>query len=306
MKILVTGGAGFIGSHTCERFVKAGHQVAVADNLSSGKLANLEAVRSEINFINLDIQDFEMLSDACHDMEVVLHLAAIPSVVVSIERPAETDRVNTGGTLNVIEACRRGGARRLIIASSAAVYGDSRQLPFSEQSQTRPLSPYGWQKLSGEYYGRFFGQLAGTEFVALRYFNVYGLRQDPASPYSGVLSIFARQALRQKSLTVYGDGSQTRDFVHVSDIAEVNLRAVETGRPLPDVINVGGGRETSIAEAAAIILKHAGGGAPIVHKQKRPSDIYRSFAAIGRLRDCLGYAPQVAIEAGLKELLAEG
>ncbi len=305
MNILITGGAGFIGSHTCERFINAGHRVTIADNLSSGNLANLGAVANEINFLELDVSDYERINDACRNTQAVLHLAAVSSVVRSIDRPIETNRVNIGGTINVIEACRRQAVRRLILASSAAVYGDSQQLPFSEDSQTRPFSPYGWQKLTGEYYGSFYSMLSGTEFLALRYFNAYGPRQDPASPYSGVLSIFAHRAKKKQPLTVYGDGGQTRDFIHVSDIAEVNLKAAEAAWPLPGIINVATGSETSINEAASIIQQHAGSSAGLIHKNRRAGDIYRSFSSTGRLRNALGYVPQVLIEDGLKDLLEE-
>ncbi len=305
MRILITGGAGFIGSHTCERFVRNGHRVRVADNLSSGSLSNIEAVAGDIEFAEVDIRDFNKTSEACQGMEMVLHLAAVSSVVKSIEDPLATERINTAGTINVIEACRRQGVSRLVMASSAAVYGEPFQLPLSEDSQTRPGSPYAWQKQSGEFYGSFFSRQGGAGFLALRYFNVYGPRQDPASPYSGVISIFVRQARLNQPLAIYGDGSQTRDFIHVSDIAEANLRAVEAAGPLPPVINVGTGKETSITEAAAIIQKSTNSNAPIIKKQKREGDIYRSFSTTTRLKDVLDFTPAIAIETGLLDLLNE-
>jgi UDP-glucose 4-epimerase len=307
MNILVTGGAGFIGSHTCERLVRAGHRVRVADNFSTGKRSNLSALAGDIELIELDIRDFEKLRAAASGMETIIHLAAVASVVRSIEEPLVTQAINATGSLNVIEAARLEDVRRVLLASSAAIYGDDPVLPTTEDSPIRPITPYAWQKLSSEFYGQFYGAQHGTEFLSLRYFNVYGPRQDPASPYSGVLSIFTERATGGRSLIIYGDGRQTRDFIHVSDVAEINRLGVEATWPLPQIINVATGRETQIIDAARIILEAAGAAdadSCIEFEPARPGDIRRSFATSELMVKTFGYRPQVAVAAGLEELVA--
>ena len=305
MKILVTGGAGFIGSHTAERLVTAGHRVRVVDDLSTGSLANLAAVESEIELVQMDVRDAERLADACRGIDRVLHLAAVASVVKSIDEPLAAHEVNASGSLNVIEAARRGGAGRVILASSAAVYGNDPELPKRENSPTLPQSPYAWQKLCGEFYGRFFGETYGIEFVALRYFNVYGPRQDPDSPYSGVLSIFTSNAAQGRPLVIDGDGRQTRDFIYVKDVAEINARALEAAGPLPGAVNVSTNKETSILDAARIIMEAAGSDAVLQFSEERPGDIRRSFADNSLMMKSFDYTPQVDITAGLPQLVDE-
>ena len=307
MNILVTGGAGFIGSHSCERLVRAGHRVRVADNFSTGKRSNLSALAGDIELIELDIRDFEKLRAAASGMETIIHLAAVASVVRSIEEPLATQAINATGSLNVIEAARLEDVRRVLLASSAAIYGDDPVLPATEDSPSRPITPYAWQKLSSEFYGQFYGAQHGTEFLSLRYFNVYGPRQDPVSPYSGVLSIFTERATGGRPLIIYGDGRQTRDFIHVSDVAEINRLGVEATWPLPQIINVATGRETQIIDAARIILEAAGAADAdgcIEFEPARPGDIRRSFATSELMVKTFGYRPQVAVAAGLEELVA--
>lgn len=305
MKILITGGAGFIGSHTVEHFVASGHEVKIFDDLSSGKVSNLSQVVDDTELIQADIRDFDALRTACMGIDVVLHLAAISSVERSINEPLTTHGVNSTGCLNVIEAARQSGAGRIVFASSAAIYGDHPELPKKESSPVQPISLYGWQKLTGEFYGRARAGSSGSgpEFLALRYFNVYGPRQDPSSPYSGVISIFAERSLRNQPLLVTGDGLQTRDFIHVSDVAMVNLLAAEAASPLPDVINVATGKETSIANLAGIIVEASSSKAQISNAPPRKADIHRSYADISVLNRCLNYSPQVEIRDGLASLL---
>ncbi|MHB8160121.1 MAG: NAD-dependent epimerase/dehydratase family protein [Thermoleophilia bacterium] len=302
MKILITGGAGFIGSHSTELFAGDGHEVTVVDNFSTGKLSNLSTVESQIRIIDLDIRDTGVLSDACRGIDVILHLAAVSSVEKSIMKPLETHEINTAGTLSVLEAARENKARRVVFSSSAAVYGDDPQLPKTESSPVRPLSPYAWHKLTGEFYGRHYQLLHGIEFLALRYFNVYGPRQDPASPYSGVLSIFNERSRRGETLTIFGDGEQTRDFIHVGDIAAVNLLAARNQGNLPEIINVSTGRETRIIDIASAIQAGYGDEKNIRFEEERQGDIRRSYASTELLARELGYEARVKIEQGLLSL----
>lgn len=302
MKILITGGAGFIGSHTTELFVRDGHDVTVVDNFSTGNLSNLASVEAGIKIVELDICDTEALSDACRDVEVVLHLAAVSSVEKSIIEPLKTHEINTTGTLSVLEAARENKARRVVFSSSAAVYGDDPQLPKTENSPVRPLSPYAWHKLTCEFYGRHYHLLHGLEFLALRYFNVYGPRQDPASPYSGALSIFNDRSRRGEALTIFGDGEQTRDFIHVSDIASVNLLAARAQGSLPEIINVSTGRETRIIDVARMIQAGYDNKGEIRFEEGRQGDIRRSYASTNLLAQALGYEPVVKMDQGLLSL----
>lgn len=299
MNILITGGAGFIGSHTAESLVETGHTVRVVDDFSTGKAANLAAVADEIEIAELDIRDFTSLSRACEGIEVIFHLAAISSVEKSIDDPLTVHAVNATGSLNVMEAARGNGVRRVIFASSAAVYGDHPELPKTEASPVQPLSPYAWQKLTGEFYGTTCRRLWGLEFIALRYFNVYGPRQDPDSPYSGVLSIFVNRALKGQAPVIFGDGKQTRDFINIADVAEINRLAATAPWPMPEVINVATNRETSILDAAQIIRELTGSSAGPVFEMPRKCDIQRSYADNGRLLASLGYEPRLDIRNGL-------
>ena len=307
MDVLVTGGAGFIGSHTCERLVRAGHRVRIVDDLSSGRRSNLAAVAMDVEFIELDIRDFDKLLAAANGCEIIIHLAAVASVARSVEEPLDTHAINATGSLNVLEAARQAGTRRVILASSASVYGDEPELPKTESSRVDPLTPYAWQKLSSEFYGRFYKKEHGIEFLALRYFNVYGPRQDPDSPYSGVLSIFAERAAAGQPLVIYGDGEQTRDFIHVKDVSEINLRAAEAGAPLPQFINVATARETRIIDAARLIREAAGAtgsGDGILFEEPRTGDIRRSYATGELMIKTLGHRPAVPVADGLRELVA--
>ncbi|MFA6001191.1 MAG: NAD-dependent epimerase/dehydratase family protein [Thermoleophilia bacterium] len=305
MNILITGGAGFVGSHTTELFVKDGHKVRIVDDFSSGTRDNLTPVTGEIELIDLDIRNYEALESACDGIDAILHLAAISSVEKSIHEPLMTHEVNATGSLNIIEAARRKSVRRVILASSAAIYGDHDELPKTENTPVQPNSLYAWHKLTGEFYGRTYGELYGIEFLALRYFNVYGTRQDPKSPYSGVLSIFVDRSLKGEPLTIHGDGGQTRDFIHVSDVAKTNLLAVDADWPLPQIINVATGRETRIIDAAGIIQGAAASQAGLVYASPRTGDIRRSFATCDLLEKSLGYRPLIDIEDGLTDLVAQ-
>jgi UDP-N-acetylglucosamine/UDP-N-acetyl-alpha-D-glucosaminouronate 4-epimerase len=225
MRYLVTGGAGFIGSNTVYELVRRGHSVAVLDDLSTGKEANLEQVRKQITFIRASITNRDAVDEACRGVDYVLHLAARTSVPRSVKQPLETNEINVDGTLNVLVAARDAGVRRVVFASSSAIYGDTPTLPKHEDMPPAPISPYGASKLIGEIYGRVFHRNYGLDFVALRYFNVFGPRQDPRSPYSGVLSLFITAMLNGAQVNVFGDGEQSRDFTFVQNVVAANIQA---------------------------------------------------------------------------------
>ena len=225
MRYLVTGGAGFIGSHTVDELVRREHDVLVLDDLSTGKKANLSGVISKIEFVTASVTNLEAVHEACRGVDRVIHLAAQTSVPRSVKDPLETNLINVAGTLNVLVAARDAQVKRVVFASSCAVYGKTAELPIRESTALAPISPYGISKQAGEAYGRVFQEMYGIEFAALRYFNVFGPRQDPSSPYSGVLSVFNASLLNRTQPTVYGDGEQSRDFVYVQNVVAANLLA---------------------------------------------------------------------------------
>jgi UDP-glucose 4-epimerase len=302
MRALVTGGAGFIGSHLADRLRKDGHEVVILDNLFTGKREN---VPDGARLVEGDVRDPTAVEGAAAGCEVIFHEAAIVSVPFSIERPQESHDVNIQGTLNVLQAARRVGVRRVVFASSAAVYGEEPTLPKREAMRPEPISPYAVEKLTGEHYLATFSRLFGVETVALRYFNVFGPRQDPRSPYSGVISIFVDRILAGQDLTFFGDGGQCRDFVYVGNVVDANLLAATrdardvSGR----VFNVACGARTTLLELAALIERAAGRAVGRAFAQPRAGDIKDSLADIALAREQLGYAPAVAIEEGLRRLV---
>ena len=299
-KCLVTGGAGFIGSNLVERLVGLSLKIKVLDNLSSGFLHNLEPFRKDIEFIKGDIRDTATLQHVMSGVEVVFHQAAVVSVPQSVEDPLETGMVNDLGTLYVLEAARHNGVRRVVFASSCAVYGDLPELPKKEDMDTKPLSPYAASKLNGETYARLYGDLYGLETVCLRYFNVYGPRQDPSSPYSGVISIFMDNAVRGERPTIYGDGEQYRDFVYVADVVQANLLAAQRENISGVTINVGTGKSATVNSLWKNIAERAGVQGEPKRADFRPGDIRQSVAEISRARELLDYQPRYSLEEGLK------
>jgi UDP-glucose 4-epimerase len=300
---LVTGGAGFIGSHLVETLVAGGCRVSVLDNLSSGSLANLEPVAQRIRFVHGDIRDPASLETAAAGCEVVFHLAAVVSVPKTTEDPLGSAAVNETGSLQVLEAARSAKVRRLVFASSSAVYGDDATLPKREDLPARPLTPYAVQKLAVEYYLRVYQSLYGLEAAALRFFNIFGPRQDPSSPYSGVISIFLTRALKGEPPVIYGDGRQSRDFVFVEDAVQALIATAVSPSAAGRVFNVGTGASVTINALWEAIAALSGSGAPPVHGLPRPGDVPHSVAAIDRARADLGYAPRVSFEQGLKMTL---
>ena len=279
--VLVTGGAGFIGSHLVDSLVSAGCKVAVLDNLSSGNYANLKHLEGKFAFYRDDIRNQRAISTAAEGCEVIFHLAAIVSVPQTIEDPVESDAVNDTGTLLVLDTARRKKARRVIFSGSCAVYGDDRRLPKQEDMNPKPQSPYAVQKLAGEYYARVYYELYGLEAVALRYFNVYGPRQDPLSPYSGVISIFMAKALHNEPAVIYGDGNQSRDFIYVQDVVRANLLAAAAKGVGGQVMNIGTGRSVVIKQLWKSICALSGQNLEPEYAPKRPGDIVKSVAGIG-------------------------
>jgi nucleoside-diphosphate-sugar epimerase len=299
MRYLVTGGAGFIGSNTVDELVRRGHSVVVLDDLSSGKEDNLAEIRNKITFIKGSITDIEMVRKAMYEAEYVLHLAARTSVPRSVKDPIETNKINIDGTLNVLVAAKELKVKRVVFAASSSAYGETPTLPKVETMQPMPISPYGVTKYVGELYGQTFGRCYGLENVALRYFNIFGPRQDPASPYSGVLAKFCTSFLEDTQPLVFGDGEQTRDFTYVENAVQANLLACEAPSVSGKVFNVGVGGRVSLNEVLRELGKITGKTLEAKYGPPRDGDIRDSQADISQAREVLGYDPQVSFEEGL-------
>jgi nucleoside-diphosphate-sugar epimerase len=300
MRYLVTGGAGFIGSNTVDELVRRGHNVVVLDDLSSGKKENLGGVRGKIEILQSSITDLHRLQEACRGVDYVLHLGARTSVPRSVIDPLETNRVNVDGTLNVLVAARDAKVKRVVFAGSSSVYGETPTLPKREHMAPAPISPYGLTKLAGEIYGQVFQRCYGLEFVSLRYFNVFGPRQDPGSAYSGVLSLFNAAVLEGTQPTVYGDGEQSRDFTYVGNVVEANLLACEAKRAAGLAINIGTGSRYTLNQTLTLLEKITGRPAKAKHAPPREGDIRDSQADITLAKNVLGYNPRIGFEEGLK------
>lgn len=302
-KIVVTGGAGFIGSNLVRNLVNTKDHVVVIDDLSTGRLDNIQDLLDEkkIEFVEGSITDFDLLQDTLKGMEYVFHQAALPSVPRSIKDPLLTNSVNINGTLNVLVAAKASGVRKVVYASSSSVYGDTPTLPKNESMSPNPLSPYAVSKLAGEYYCQVFSDVFHLPVVALRYFNVYGPRQDPLSEYAAVIPLFIRNILDDKSPVVYGDGEQTRDFTFIDDVVQANLRAVESNAT--GVFNAAGGKRISINELAQTVMKLCNKKLDIVYKTARPGDIMHSLADSSKAKNAFGYIPKYDIKKGLKETI---
>lgn len=298
-RYLVTGGAGFVGSHLVEALVHGGSDVRVLDNLSTGQEANLADVRSAIELVRGDVRDLDAVRAAMAGVDAVFHLAAIPSVARSVSDPLETFAVNVQGTQHVLSAALAAGVRRVVYASSAAIYGNPTRLPVAEDQQPAPLSPYGAHKLAGEHLCHVFAHTLGLETVALRYFNIYGPRQDPSSPYSGVISKFLEASRAGAHPVIYGDGEQTRDFVHVADVVRANLLAARSGAASGRAFNVGTGRAISLNELLRVAMRALSAEGHPVRGESRAGDIRHSVADITQARLALGYEPTVDLAEGL-------
>src|SRR5215472_2402856 len=300
MRYLVTGGAGFIGSSTVDELVQRGHSVVVLDDFSAGKEENLAEVRNKITFIKGSITDIEVVRRAMHEAEFVLHLAARTSVPRSVKDPLETNRINVEGTLNVLVAAKEMKVKRVVYAASSAAYGETPTLPKAETMQPEPISPYGVTKYVGELYGQAFLKCYGLETVSLRYFNIFGPRQDPSSPYSGVLAKFCTAFLEDKQPVVFGDGEQTRDFTFVDNAVHANLLACEAPNVAGKVFNVRCGDRISLNQVLATLRKISGKALEAKYDPPREGDIRDSQADVSQARKLLGYEPQVGFEQGLQ------
>ncbi|HSO37425.1 MAG TPA: SDR family oxidoreductase [Labilithrix sp.] len=303
MRALVTGGAGFIGSHIGQRLLGDGHEVVVLDNFSSGSRANVAAIGEGVRVVEGDVRNLAIVEECAAGCDVVFHQAAIVSVPYSVEHPQESHDVNIQGTLNVLQAARKAGARRVVYASSAAIYGEEPTLPKNEGMRPEPMSPYGVEKLTGEHYLATWSKLFGVETVALRYFNVFGPRQDPKSPYSGVISIFVDRILAGRPITFFGDGSQCRDFVYVANVVDANLLAATRDGVSGRVYNVACGKRTTLLELVSLIERAVGRTVERAFAEPRAGDIKESVADIARARAELGYEPAIEVEEGLKRLV---
>ncbi len=303
-RVLVTGGAGFIGSHLVEALLAEGRTVRVVDNLATGHRSNLAHLEGSFEWLEGDLADFEVCSEATRDVTDILHHAAIPSVPRSVLEPLQSHASGATATLNLLEAARLAGARRFIFAASSSAYGDKDELPKHEGMIPNPLSPYAASKLSGEHYVRVYARTMGLDGVSLRYFNVFGPRQDPSSPYSGVISLFARLMGEGRRPSIHGDGLQTRDFTYVANVVRANLLAIKSEHPLMgEVLNVGTGRRISLLDLVDAINAALGTRLEPVFQPPRAGDVRDSMASLDRIEAVLGYEPTVDFEEGLRRTL---
>jgi UDP-glucose 4-epimerase len=294
-RILVTGGAGFIGSNLADALIEKGHHVLVIDNLSTGKREN---INKKADFFELDLTNFKKIKPIFKGIDFVFHVAALPRIPLSIEKPLETNEANVGGTLNVLLASKEAGVKRVIYSSSSSVYGEQSELPMREDMLPHPLNPYGLQKYVGELYSRIFFEIYKLPTVSLRYFNVYGYRQAEEGTYVTVISIFLRQKEKGMLLTVIGDGKQTRDFTNVSDVVKANILAMESEKVgKGEVINIGAGENHSVNEIAELI------GGKTTNIPLRPGEIPNTLADISLAKELLGWEPKVKLKEGIAKLL---
>lgn len=302
-RYLVTGGAGFIGSHIAQGLLARGEKVRVIDDLSTGRRSNLRGL--DVELIEASIVDPDALARAVAGVEVIFHEAALPSVPRSISRPLDSDRVNVHGTLMLLEAARAAGVRRVMFAGSSSAYGDTEVSPKHEGLPNNPLSPYAVSKVAGEHYLRVYAQLHGLETLTVRYFNVFGPRQDPAGAYAAVIPLWIEAALTGKPLTIHGDGLQTRDFGYIENVVHANLLAATTSRRLGgEIVNVSCGESISLLSLADAIAEEVGGDVTKVHGPQRAGDVRDSLADIRRAQALLGYEPQVRWREGLRRTVA--
>lgn len=302
-QVLVTGGAGFIGSHLVEALLSEGHSVRVVDNLATGYKRNLDHLQG-FEFIDGDVSDFDVCREVTNGVDTIFHLAAIPSVPRSVREPLESHLSGATATLNMLEAGRQAGAKRFVFSASSSAYGDTEELPKHEGIMPHPLSPYAASKLAGEHYVEVYAQTMGLDGINLRYFNIFGPRQDPSSPYSGVISLFINAMVEGKTPTILGDGMQTRDFTYVANVVTANILAMKATEPLKGtVVNVGTGERISLIDLVATINNVLGTSIQPEFKPPRAGDVLHSLADLTRVREVLGYEPTVKFAEGLAKTI---
>ncbi len=309
-RYLVTGGAGFIGSHLVEELLRRGQEVRILDNLSTGKRENVEAAVAgagdghRVDLVIGDLADADVARRSVNGVDVVLHQAAVPSVPLSVEDPIGSNRANVEATLQLLVAARDAGVKRVVFAASSAAYGDAPEQPKREDSPTNPLSPYALQKMVSEQYLQLFTRLYGLETVSLRYFNVFGPRQDPSSPYSGVISLFIKAVVAGRGLVIHGDGEQTRDFTYIANVVDGVLRAAHTPGISGGVINLATGSRISLNDLLATLKRITGSTVEPTYGPPRVGDVRDSQADISKAETLLGYRPIVGLEEGLRRTVA--
>ncbi|HWP49999.1 MAG TPA: SDR family oxidoreductase [Candidatus Limnocylindrales bacterium] len=301
---LVTGGAGFIGSHLVEALLKINYRVRVLDNFMTGKRQNISSILSHIQFIEGDLRDFETVRKAAEAVDFIFHLGALPSVPRSIQDPITSNEVNIQGTLHVLEAARQMRVKRVIFSSSSSVYGDSPLLPKREDAVPNPLSPYAVTKLAGEYYCKVYYKIHGLETVCLRYFNVFGPKQDPTSQYAAAIPRFINALLVNKPPLVYGDGEQSRDFTYVENVVQANILAIKAPEAPGKIFNIAYGKRITVNELIKTLNTLLGKNIQPVYESSRPGDIRHSLADISQARQILGFSPTVTLEEGLRRSIA--
>lgn len=300
---VITGGAGFIGSHIAERLLNDGRTVRIIDNLITGKQANLEILKGKVEFYNVSITDLAGLRPIFEGVDTVFHHAALASVPLSIDNPLLTHEHNATGTLNVLVAARDAGVRRVVYAASSAAYGNDASEQQIETAAPKPLSPYGVSKLTGEYYCQSFAQVYQLETVCLRYFNVFGARQDPTSQYAAVIPLFITSMIDGKAPIIYGDGLQSRDFCFVENVVHGNLLAADAPKANGEVINIATGKRVNLIELVSQINKNLGTQIEPIHTEGRVGDVKHSRADITKAQNLLNYEPVIDFESGLKQTI---
>jgi len=299
-KILVTGGCGFIGSHLVDALLDEGHEVVIVDSLATGKLENIEHLLDKVDFYKEDIRNLDMLRKLIESVDYVYHEAALGSVPRSVADPLTTNDVNVTGTLNVLIAAREAGVKRVIFASSSSVYGDTPTLPKIESMRPMPMSPYAVSKLAGETYMQAFYHSYGLETVSLRYFNVFGPRQDPNSQYAAVIPLFVSALLNGDSPVIYGDGTQSRDFTYVQNVVHANLLAMKTEETHGEAVNIACGEATTINELLSSLCKQCGEHIEAIYAESRPGDVKHSLADFTAAHELLGYSPSMTFSDGIR------
>ncbi len=300
MKYLITGGAGFIGSNLVEELLKRGHEVRVLDNFSTGNRANLEPFKDRIEVFEGDLRSYHIVRQAVDGVDFILHQGALPSVPRSIQDPITSNEVNVTGTLNILDAAVAAGVKRVVFASSSSIYGDSPTLPKKEDMMPNPLSPYAVSKLAGEKYCQVFARIYGLHTVALRYFNVFGPRQNPDSQYSAVIPKFIKAILTDQQPVIYGDGEQSRDFTFIANVVEANILATEVDSPPGEVYNCAVHQRITLNELVDAINRIVGKNIQPIYADPRPGDVKHSFADISKIQQQMGYQPKIKFEEGLR------